>query len=267
MSDIHGARGLARRREGVWATARRPRTQSAGERLQRNALRPCEVAGCDLPRHGFGRYCRAHDRRAERTGDPEGQTIPHMAWRPYLVEARRFTSAQLLADHAGIVAALQWCAEQLYGPQTASTRRADAARPWSGYAVALGKAAKRGVEPDDLLCRVVAAYLARRLSPHWFRSDRHFDHQLARLFLRPAPPAGRTEEPLAADQEAPSSPRRVGVRVCEYTARRIKGAIGLLAMRAANEIATRLEARSPTADHTDAATASEPVEGARLPFN
>jgi hypothetical protein len=85
-----------------------------------------------------------------------------------------------------------------------------------------------------------------------FKTDEHFRHQAARLFLFPAPIAAPKWARPASDDTDPDAitrdGRKAGPRVREYTHARINAALGVLALRAAEELNRRLLKRSPTND-------------------
>jgi len=173
---------------------------------------------------------------------------------------------QLRAGHPGVEAAGQWCAEQFFG-NTVVHRNSRKAH--MGYLWALGRARRNGIEPTDLCARWIAAYLADdrgESARPLFKDDSHFRHQAARMFLYAKPLSRaprwharrRVENRTPEDAEAAHGMPRWNVR--EYTFRRVNDSIGLLAMKAANEIKRR------EADRLNPHRQSKPVEGSSVPF-
>ena len=93
---------------------------------------------------------------------------------------------------------------------------------------------------------MAAVYLFRAFAPRRFRSDRHFDHQVALAAARIAP---AWDNRGWAVSDVP-----VGAR--DYLSKTLNGALGVLAMRIAAECLKDI-------DRTEPATT---VEGSHLPF-
>lgn len=222
------------------------------DQIARNECVGCEVPGCGFQRHKLSALCRRHYRHWEATGHHTAATIRRGAWRPWVLDASAFVSQQLRLDHAGVAAGISWFAEELVAGG-AVARRADPRRPHTGYGVALARLRRAGVGPDDLLARWFAAFAHQqsdldqesRPGRRIFQSDDHFRHQAAKLLLYPAPIAaprwaqGNTDD----DDSAPSSAVKFNPSVRKYTFERVNAALGVLALRAAEEINRRLLSR------------------------
>ena len=225
--------------------------------LSENETRTCDWKHCGRARHKMSRWCIQHARTYERTGHPVATAVRFGTWRPYLDQAEKFITQQEAAGHPGITAALQWCAEELFH-QGPAILWANPKRPSTGYRVALNRCRKHGVEPHDLLARAISVELADdrgEAARPIFASDLHRIHQGAKLFLYHVPRPTKTSDPAMQT----STYQRVRWRVREYAHQRVNAAIGLLTLRAADEIKARLKAITP-ADPEPA------VSGSSSPF-
>jgi hypothetical protein len=108
-----------------------------------------------------------------------------------------------------------------------------------------------GVGPDDMLVRWIAAYALRQWDvdhetrPHRrvFQSDEHFIHQTAKLFLHTIPlgaPKWAKGSPEEDDSPTDKGATKATVTVRRFTFHRVNSALGLLALRSADEINKRL---------------------------
>lgn len=227
-----------------------PKPTATERALQRrSAGLTCAVRGCWLPVTGLSRYCDDHDRRNQATGHPEGRTIRKADLRPFVKLTAAFIDQH--RSHPGISAALDWITARIADakdPRYLSRKSS----PEQRVAKWLAKMRREGVDPKDVLAAVAAVYLLREYRPSAFKSDRHFDHQVAIRVLRlvPAP---------FVDRWTGTKVRRsydwitVGTR--EHLSHRLKTALGLLSLRMAREILPTLT--KPDPDH---------LQGADAPF-
>lgn len=216
-----------------------------------NGTLPCTADGCGCRREALGRYCNQHRKRRERTGHPAvARSIPAAAWKPLVELAASFVAEQLAIQppHPSIAAAVRWCDEELAQARKRynEPRRRDRGPDAVDYAARLRRVSGRGLDGRELLARLIAAYLAddrgHEARPQ-IKSDAHLEHQAARLLLHraligclpwkrirpsspPAPHLNNYHDPL------------VGVRRHAFT--RINGAIGVVAIAAADELRRRL---------------------------
>jgi hypothetical protein len=230
--------------------------------IETNQGRQCERRGCAGGRFKLSRFCKSHARTYSRTGHPTALTVRRGSWAPYVLLSIKFVNDQLCADHPGIEAAVRWCAQELF-PKGAVISKSDPRRPHRGYQAALTRCRRHGVEPVDLVARAIAAELADDRSEAArpiYASDQHRIHQGARLFLAPVPHrlpgyARRRREgalAFATETKGPS------LKVREYTHYRVNAALGLLALKAAEEIRRRLARDTPPP--------TGPVSGSSSPF-
>jgi hypothetical protein len=237
-----------------------------GKQIADNQDARCDFQRCDKSRYKLGRYCRAHALKYSRTGHPAAETLRRSQWAPYVALSTTFVNAHLRAGHPGIEAAVRWLASELH-PQGAVVSRSDPKRPHRGYAAALTRCRRNGVEPVDLLARVIAAELADDrgdAARPMFASDAHRRHQSARLFLYAIPhgAAGfskRRREPSAIPA---GESVNISFRVREYTHTRVHNALGLLACHAADELRRRMADSSPPPTTPDG-----PVPGSSISFH
>lgn len=216
---------------------RPPRSRGpVGEALQRNGSHRCDLKDCAYPRLGLGRYCRTHAFNYARTGHPVALSVGPREWLPFVLRAETFVCEQLSAGHPSIVAALRWIEQELRNAERSTTH--DVAH--LEYEQAILRAKRSGVDAIAFLARFVAGELAddrgREPGPR-YASDTHAAHQRTTLYLY-AMPLGRK----GRDRE-PQPPRGYGSRnrwrVRDYTWKRLNPRLGLLAMKAAEEIRRR----------------------------
>ena len=229
------------------------------ERLQRNEENRCDINGCGHMRRGFGRWCRKHAKHHEATGHPTAPTVRRGHWRPYVIEAAAFVDKQLRAEHPSVCAGVQWCADELLGRRVVA-RKADSARPYTGYAVALARMRRNGIEPADLLARSIAATYAYEFEgARLFKADDHWRHQAGRLFLLSSPigPSGWTQR----NRENPPSgePPSVGPRVRMFAFDRTNAALGVLSVKAADELMWRFNTKADAAPNPPTCIAGQHV--------
>lgn len=243
--------GLSRLSGGTVVLRHKPDQRNIRDRIAQNEAVHCTVEGCGYPRYGFGGFCSGHLKHYQATGHPTAKTIRRGAWRPWVMEASGFVSQQLRLDHVGIADGVSWCAKELFSPPAG--RRNDPKRPHVGYSLALANMRRGGVGPDDMLARFIAAYAFRQWADTNARSYRltfanheHFAHQASRLYLHPRPlgaprwAQGSTDD----DEGAPErDPRRIIPSVRRFTYDRVNVALGVLALKAAEEINKRLLVR------------------------
>jgi hypothetical protein len=223
-------------------------------KVRDNELLPCDLSDCDQLRFKLGRFCRSHARAVYETGDPLGRAVRRATWRPLVQEAADFVAQQLVTGHAGISDGVRWCARDLLRKATGSRLAPTEAR----YFAALARARSAGVAPVDLLARWIAAYLADDRGDNvrpLFRSDEHWRHQAARLFIHGRPIGGG--DGWSSRTRTPQPPRRRrgdGPSVRQFAFERVNGALGLLAILAAREIVRRrlLTRKSPNGDLPEA---------------
>jgi hypothetical protein len=227
-----------------------------------NGTLPCTVDGCGFRREALGRYCGKHRKQLERTGHPAvARSIPIAEWKPLIELAASFVAEQLATQppHPSIAAAVRWCDDELalarnrHNAPRSSRRGPDAV----DYAARLRRVSSRGMDGKELLARMIAAYMAddrgEEARPH-IRGDMHFEHQAARLILhraligrlpwRRVKPLGPPPVPHLNNYHDPL----VGVRRLAFT--RVNGAIGVVAIKAAEEIRRRLSTSTITITDT-----------------
>lgn len=244
--------------------SKRPESRPLLQQIAHNEESACDHKGCGRARYKLGRFCRAHQLNYEATGHPNGPSIRRTTWAAPVATAASFVNAQLRAGHPGIEAAVRWCASELH-PQGVVVSRSDPRRPHRGYAAALTRARRAGVEPTELLARAIAAELADdrgEAARPMFCDDTHRLHQGARLFLYELPIVTAGWARRRRDHSQPAPPAiRIRWKVREYAHRRVSAAIGLLVLRAADEIKRRLVTANAPPD-----TPHDPVEGSAIPF-
>ena len=233
----------------------------AADRIQQNEGNNCDVAGCGQTRRGFGRLCRKHSKHNEKVGHPTAPSVRRDHWLPYVIEASAFVEQQLRREHPSISAGVQWCAGELLA-QRVLPRQANTTRPQTGYALALARMRRNGVEAAELLSRFIAArFLLEWEETGIFKSGDHWQHQTGRLLLLSSPlrPPGWI---LRQREEAPADePRSVGPRVRLFAFDQASAALGLLAVRSADELMRRFKAKA------DGAPIPQCVAGERVAFS
>lgn len=238
--------------DGRVVTRHKPRSQPLQNRRACNESIKCDVPGCGYHRHKFSRLCRKHYRKLESTGHHTAGSIRRGTWRPWVTNSAAFVSQQLRLGHPGIAAGVQWCATELLSPPLTRARHdSSGQRPHVSYSLALAKMRRGGVGPDDMLVRWIAAYALRQWDvdhetrPHRrvFQSDEHFIHQTAKLFLHTIPlgaPKWAKGSPEEDDSPTDKGATKATVTVRRFTFHRVNSALGLLALRSADEINKRL---------------------------
>jgi len=157
-----------------------------GHTISVNAFhnRRCEVQSCGLPRAKVSRYCERHDLQQQRTGHPCGRTIRKSELKPYVALVQRYIRDY--RKHEAIQAALRWLEAFIYREHPQYQVRSNAP-PEQRLTRFLARMKKSAVSSEDMLAACVAMFLKRSHDPLAFPSDKHFQHQLARYFLRLAP--------------------------------------------------------------------------------
>lgn len=216
-------------------------------------MRLCQAQGCNQPARNFGSYCRHHDTRNAQTGDPNGITIKERDTRTL----RRLSERMIRhhQDHPGVKSALEFLRSLTEVASTkapahihANSSPADRLDRW------LSQMHKSSVTPEDMLAMVVAMYALREDRPGLFRSDRHFNHQLAIRFLRLTP------APFAGERWCAGTARRkydrISVGTRELLATILIGALESLPIRMAEQV---LKATKPKP--------RDRLQGIDFPFN
>jgi hypothetical protein len=239
----------------------------ARQALISNPLRPCDWNNCGCSRWKLSRFCRTHELNNYQTGHPIAASVRRGTWGPYIELAAAFINEQLMADHPGIIAAVIWCSGELF-PKGAVVTRVAHQRPHRAYQAFLTKSRHNGTEPTDLLAYAITGELAddRDLAARpLFASDSHRRHQGARLYLRAVPPSlndsflrRKIERPLATREH--KGDRSPNWKTREYTHQRVNEALGLLCLKAAEEIRRRLAITTPPD------TQRGPIPGSAAPF-
>ena len=246
MHDASFGAAPSVRARGGRLTIHHPRP-GAAERIQQNEGNHCDVIGCGQTRRGFGRGCRKHAKHHETTGHPTAPAVRRGHWRPYVIEAAAFVHQQLRLDHPSVCAGVEWCAGELLSP-TPHSRYADRNRPHTGYAVALARMRSRGVEPAELLSRFIAARYAREWEQvGTFKSEDHWRHQTGRLLLLSSPIGASGWTQRQREEQGVTEPPTVGPRVRAFAFERVGAALGVLAVRSADELVRRFNAKTETA--------------------
>lgn len=147
--------------------------------------RQCEVQACFRPVEKISRYCVQHDSVNKRTGDPRGHTVRVRELRPYVATVTRYIKQHW--EHPAIAEASRRVSELVYGARRRNVGKRPNATPQERLSGWLDRLEGKRVPPEELLCIVAAMFLYREDQPHAFKSDRHFQHQLAIRFLRKAP--------------------------------------------------------------------------------
>jgi hypothetical protein len=141
------------------------------------------------------------------------------------------------------------------------SRQADRRRPETGYVAALSRMRRNGVEASELLSRFIAArYLREWEEVGLFKSEDHWQHQTARLLLFSSPmrPPGWILRQREA--HATTEPPTVGTTVRMFAFNQANAALGVLAVRAADELMRRFTAKAGT-------SLPQCVAGERVPFD
>src|SRR5205814_5826726 len=129
---------------------------SSAAGVELNESRKCAARGCYEQRRKLGRYCAQHRAAFERSGNISGLCVTYWTWLPFVETAYAFVDQY--RDHPSIKAGLEWWTRELrnaeYSPSTTDLHH----RRFQAYISRAHK--KRGVEPDELLARVIAAELA-----------------------------------------------------------------------------------------------------------
>ena len=136
----------------------------------------CDVAGCYAAVDNISRYCKTHRAQDSRTGHPNGQTIKKAWLEPFETETRLFIEDH--KNHRGIDLALTWI-ERVINEADPPEIIHNKTSPAKRTARWLQRMKAEGTYPEEVLARVVGMYSLRQFRPDLFRSDRHFNHQLA----------------------------------------------------------------------------------------
>lgn len=218
----------------------RPSRGSSSAAIAQNSERTCECDGCHQPRHEQSKWCRSHKAHYRNTGHPEARHLRRADWKPYVVMAERFVREQLRGDHPAILAGLRWISDEL----TKAENPAEHSVAYLHYAEALIRAGNHGVDPTTFLARWIAGYLAdnrgREAGP-FFASDEHAAAQIARLYLLPKPfgdQKGQWVRRKLVEQPAIVS-SRLSLATRSFTYERVNAALGMLALKASEEILRR----------------------------
>lgn len=190
----------------------------------------CAVSSCARTVQGLSRYCRFHDQRNQTYGHPLGTTFRHGQLKPFKREAALFIQKQ--RGHPGIEAAIQWLDNWIQeAPDPGVIHARSTARARSNRL--LDRMRRGGVTGEDALAIVAGMYAAREFQPRGFKSDRHWNHQLAVRFIRSVPPP----HSVRSNGESYSLQDRIGVGVRDFMADRLTKAVGPLCLRIARELA------------------------------
>ena len=194
----------------------------------------CSVHGCTDPVKRLSNLCQHHETRQQDTGHPLGTTVTKRELAPYVEAAEAFIVRH--ANHKGIIAALAW----LDALVKTSSYRPVTARSKSTQLDRIGNLLCRYREiipPHRILAHVFGVYAMREVTPHRFKSDGHFDYQLARRVLR-ITTARYTINLQTGKAETKSE--RFPLPVARAFASMLKTALGVLALRAGREIAQHM---------------------------
>lgn len=186
----------------------------------------CDVDGCGYPRNAWCKYCKKHDQRNQRTGDPRGNTVKRSELHKHRAAVEEMLGRN--PSHPNIEQALAWLRHRL---ENAHQRRVQRTMPAAFRVENLfHRLHQRGVTAQDVLSTVCALWLLRESVPERFVSDRHFWHQLGKAVHALAPfrrPDGSMPHNNAVDLT-------VGAR--ERLAADLREALGALPLRIARHI-------------------------------
>jgi hypothetical protein len=142
-----------------------------------NLTKPCNCAGCPLPRTGLDSFCPSHRQVYRRYGHPKAGPLKRSSWAPYRTPLRDLFA--LNESHAGLVEATRylsdWMARARANP---SGRKGD---------IEMQRLAVNGVTARDVLIEVCAVSIFLDACPHVLPSDRARDFAIARAVFLLAP--------------------------------------------------------------------------------
>lgn len=156
------------------------------ERIAQRAGKGCAVQGCPYAVRNFSLYCQHHDKVNRRTGHPQGQTVSIGQIKSYRKLARDFLDDH--PNHPGVIQARDFLVRFLSGvnpPRSVGPRTP----PWERLKVWRHRLWTSGVDPMDILAVIVGMFLLRYYQSRFFKSDRHFWHQMVTRILRLSKPS------------------------------------------------------------------------------
>ncbi|QEX16843.1 hypothetical protein FRZ44_21380 [Hypericibacter terrae] len=203
--------------------------------------RTCEVSGCHLPRQHFGKWCEAHDRRAQETGHPLGRTIRRREFEPFVKGARRYLDRH--QDHPRIAKALSWLEALVYASGAAPAEITRKSTAHDRLLTWLVKLRRQEVSPVEMLAIAIGICAYREWSPQVFRSDRHFNHQLAIRVLRLA----RAERITTMHRGCHEYRRhdRITSGVRDLLSEALNRHVGVVALSVARKLVAKVNASNP----------------------
>jgi hypothetical protein len=142
-----------------------------------NLNKPCNCAGCPLPRTGLDSFCPRHRQVYRRYGHPKAGPLKRSSWAPYKGPLRDLFA--LNESHAGLVEATRYLTDWM--------ARAKANPSAFKGAVEMQRLAVGGVTARDVLVEVCAVSMYLHACPDVLPSDRARDFAIARAVFLLAP--------------------------------------------------------------------------------
>lgn len=173
------------------------------------------------------------------TGSARGRNIRKSDIKPYAALVSRYIADH--GNHPAIQAALRWLNAYVYGREhPLYILRHKSSPPEQRLSRFLRRMVKDGVQCEEMLATVTALFLMREHDPICFPSDQHYNHQLARAFLRLAP------APFMQTYNGGKGAKkydRITLPMGRYLSKRITESIGVACLNMARTIhaANRLE--------------------------
>jgi hypothetical protein len=163
---------------------------------------PCRVSHCTGQRLGVSPYCRAHTKRAKRTGHPLGRGILRSEYGSHLARVVELFGEN--ADHQGLQAAQRLIRSLL--------ERAAAGDATVAGAAELARLHRAGVQPREILAAVSAVFVYAHANPHRLSDDARLDYAMAHAAMQLSPRGLKTTRSgkTRSDPPRPSDVKALG---------------------------------------------------------
>lgn len=148
-------------------------TQPIHLAIERNTRNKCKAISCNNPRHNLSGYCRAHFKRFDLYGDPEGKSIRHSEYKKEFEEVSGIISTNL--DHIATQTVLRFIQTWL--------DKASSGQPCV-MASEISRLSNSNVSALDILLETSAVFLFSQRKPNSLPDDVRLSYQIGIAILR-----------------------------------------------------------------------------------
>lgn len=148
-------------------------TQPIHLAIERNTYHKCKAVSCNNSRHNLSAYCKAHFKRADLYGDPNGKSLRHSEYKKEFEDVSELITSNI--NHIATQTVLKFIQTWLD-------------KAVSGQACVMGiemsRLAKASVSAFDILLEASAIFLYSQRHPQSLADDERLSYQIGIGILR-----------------------------------------------------------------------------------